>query len=378
MDNRMFKSEDWTKWITALVGVSTALFTVITFAYKELIVPNAEPINISIDIKVEPQDSITPSARDANNSMTKNGEFTPVIFSAKATNASNKTIALQSPFWVVFGIHRPQGSKASPYTSNVFIAPRETIKHFNSYLGNPLISDIPRLEVPQGSYQPKGSKQPSDSPLNLVSGETQRQTNQELIDNFPRKLVAVGELFTPREIKSKETIGVQRTIFVDKEDKYDFLEARVYIPTLAKSPNRQPNRIKFYSFASASSEGPDFQMYTLINSWCLEPMWNQLNGKRDMIDVLMLFEPIIFHESRSSTISAKAQQQSQAKADAKSNNGSLRSTSFCRLDPRLELPSLFLESNLSPDQEIQANTQIFTSTYEVLLEPTKPASSEPQ
>jgi hypothetical protein len=334
MDFRNFKSEDWTKWITAFVGVTTALVAVTNFAYKELIAPSAVPINISLDLQVEPREIVrVPPNTTTEAPNGRDGEFIPVVLTVKATNDSNKTLAMAKPFWIIYGIHKKQAS----FTSNSFLAPKEFITEtFNKFLGNPLQSDIPRMEVPQDSYR-------------------NNKDNETLLNENPRKLIAAGELFAQREIRSREAIQVQRTVFVDKWDNYTYLEARVYIPTLAKrAPGQQPNRILFYSFANPLGYSLDKELNTffLINAWCVEPMRMQLRESMDRYGMLTLLKPSVFLESRR------------------------RNTAFCRIDPKFQSSPMSLGSLLDPDQEAQAGAQFFTTSYEVLLRPKTPPSPE--
>ena len=333
MDFRNFKSEDWTKWITAFVGVTTALVAVTNFAYKELIAPSAVPINISLDLQVEPREIVRVPASTTEATNERDGEFIPVILSVKATNGSNKTLALAKPFWIIYGMNKKQAS----LTSNSFLAPKQFItKTYNRFLGDPLQSDIPRMEVPQGSYR-------------------SNRNNEAILNENPRKLIAAGELFPQRAIRSREAIQVQRTVFVDKADNFTYLEARVYIPTLAqRAPGQQPNRLLFYSFASPLGNYSDKELSTffLSNAWCIEPMRKQLGESIDRYGMLTLLKPSVFLESR-------------------------RKTAFCRIDPKSRSSPMSLGSSpLDPDQEVQAGAQFFTTSYEVLLRPMTSPSPE--
>jgi len=352
------KNKDWTKWITALVGVSTALFSVTSFAYKEMITPNAVPINISLDLKVEQRAgkpipiSHLPGAGGRND---KKGSFIPILFTVKAINDSNKTLELQKPFWIVYGIHKT----TEPYTSNMFLAPRKFVESFNKSIGNPLQSDITRIEVPPHSYFYEPQKAGFYTLPKNQAEDKLKDDDQRLITGTPRKLISVGEVFSQRELRSKEQIQAQRTIFIDTSDNYDFLEARVYIPTLAKGNSSQQGKTLFYSFISDQTNNPKtlLQRSYLQNSWCEKPMKSQLVESKDLLGLLTLLEPRIFHEIR------------QVGKSSSEPNAALRQTSFCRSDPKIQRSPLLLNSNLSQKMEKELGAQIFITSYEVLLDP---------
>jgi hypothetical protein len=351
---RDFGSDEWTQWITTWVAVATALFTVISFAYKELIAPNSAPVNIALDMSIDPKaEKPLKVSQKGLDRQPKSGQFAAVYIRVKANNASSKTLQLTKPYWLVFGRHKPPQTVGE--TSNSFVAPLKLIQQFNKSFGDPFVSDIPRLEVEKNTYD------------DLVgpSGKGISTNDRNLLKDQTRELIAAGELVAQREMKPGETFETQRVVFVDNESGYDFLETRVYIPSrIDKSSNRSRDFL-FYAFLQRMGSAKPWDWRTLKNSpsprddalaivwlvnfWCERPISERLRNSSSfrLLEFIDLFQLNALHRP---------------KLDGK-NSSSL----FCPSTSDDTRSPLQAEAMLSPIVMREAGVQYFTATSEVLL-----------
>jgi hypothetical protein len=346
MGIRDIESEQWTKWITTLVAVATALFTIASFAYKELIAPNTAPVNIALGMSIDPkvERGLQVSQKDLDLAK-KAGKYSALYVKVNATNASNKTLILTKPYWLVFGRHKPP--ETSGETNNTFVAPLKLIRAFNKSYGNPFDLQIPRLEVERNAY----------NDVHGPSVKNVTKEDQELLKNQTRELIAAGELVAQREMKPGEKLETQRVIFVNNESGYDFLETRVYIPSLIiKGANRSLDHL-FYAFLQRPDVKPweekDFQgkpsakvnalaLVSLINSWCERPLAQTLKSSTRMNGVDFV-----------NMLQLKRLQKNESV--------------FCPAESSSLISPYLANRYLSSDQMSEAGAQFFTATSEVLL-----------
>lgn len=345
-------SEDWSRLITTCVAVSTALFTIASFGYTELIAPNTAPVNIALDMSIDPKArdpvKVSPIGLDPKN---RSGRFAAVYIRIKAVNASNKTIRLINPYWLVFGRHKPPQTTAE--VSNKFLVPKKLVLEFNKSLGDPYKDGVPRLEIEKDTYdiQPTNGKQIS-------------KNDEKLLKKTTRELIAVGELDSKRTLKPRETLDTQRVIFVNADSGYDFLETRVYIPSSISEVSTQFRKILFYASINesqldndhyeaknnlkiqASSTNDRLLIGSLENQWCEQSVSDKLRYSMNPGQMADLLDLSLF------------QQQTQ---------GNQSKQTFCITHSDNKKGSFTASGLLTPSQRRDAGVQLFTATSEVLL-----------
>jgi hypothetical protein len=358
-ENHDDESEKWTKWIGSCVAVATVLVAIVSFSYKELIAPNTAPVNIELNMSVNPKATAPLHVSQIGLDPQKRaGRFAAVYLHLKATNASNKHLKLVKPFWVVFGRHK--APTTATVTSNTFVAPLKLIREFNQSLGNPFLSDVVRVEIEANAYNihPQGSNKVSISDRKLVEEQT-------------RELIAAGELVSRREIKPREKLETQRVVFVNLESGYDFIETRIFLPTLIEKEDEiRPREYLFSSFldrqrdgafeswdwqdssktgivASKTDPGDKLALVYFSNNWCERPISEQLKSyTRNLATLINLFEMDVFHERK---------------------KGRFLEGHYCpsKFDERMSIQKKGVY--LSSSQMREAGVQFFTATSEVLL-----------
>ena len=351
---RDFGSDDWNRWITACVAVATALFTVVSFSYKELIAPNTAPVNIALAMSIDPKaEKPLQVSQMGLDSTKRSGNYAAMYIRIKAVNASNKTLKILKPFWLVFGRHKPPQTAGE--TTNSFLASLKIIREFDRLLGDPFLSDVPRLEVERHSYD--------------ISGPFRKKTSkgdEALLRGQTRELIAVGELFAQREMRPGETFDSQRVVFVDQDSGYDFLETRVYIPSMIQRNASHTREIQFYAFLERldpQRPGPwdwkdskdqmsprvdRISRVMLINQWCEQPIPERLRTPFRLQDFLNLLQLRIFQQTRN-------------------KKGMFLSANFCPSPSSITMSPQRAGVSLTPDQMREAGVQVFTATSEVLL-----------
>ena len=117
------------------------------------------------------------------------------------------------------------------------------------------------------------------------SGEGVPNADKALLRDGTRELVAAGELVAQRQMKPGEKLETQRVVFVNSESGYDFLETRVYFPSLIVTSSKPSEDHLFYAFldrlderlkpwdkkaleSQPSKKVNALALVSLTNAWC--------------------------------------------------------------------------------------------------------------
>jgi hypothetical protein len=234
------KQRDWNKWLTASVGIATAIAGVIQFYYKEIFAPAKVPVNIALDLEIKPLDADPLLEKD----------IITALMHIRISNKGTKSVYLKSPTWTAFGMHRTwttrdAGSFSIPNIPDALDAwcPKKT--------GQKSLSEADFVTCLNRSLAPLdqgGNSQEFTDRIELPLSTTQTAN--------PREVIASGPVGKDRELKPGQEILSQVLIPVSKQPKYDYLEALISVPTVSGVSSDEADKIASAVFINLQPEEP--------------------------------------------------------------------------------------------------------------------------
>jgi hypothetical protein len=234
------KQRDWNKWLTASVGIATAIAGVIQFYYKEIFAPAKVPVNISLDLEIKPLDADPLLEKD----------IITALMHIKISNKGAKSVYLKSPTWTAFGMRRTwttrdAGSFSIPSIPDSLDAwcPKKTGQ--KSLSEDDFVTCLNRSLAPldQG-----GNSQEFTDRIELPLSTTQTAN--------PRELIASGPVGKDRELKPGQENLSQVLIPVSKKPQYAYLEALISVPTVSGVSSDEADKIAAAVFINLQPEEP--------------------------------------------------------------------------------------------------------------------------
>ena len=204
-----FDSTTLLKGLGIAGGAIASTWTIWSFFLKEIVLPSLTPSNINIEAQFKRLKPI----QDAEN--TKNGptqvnqlyssRSIPIQLKLKVTNLGIHSLRLENPIWMAYGV-----TLDKPITDPKAI--QEAVgTQIDNYLG----------------YD---KESPS---LFRYSSYTEL-----------KKLMGIGTLLIGGDIKPGEVIESQRIILSPKDANYDYLQVKLWVPTLKSRSNDQEDNKK--------------------------------------------------------------------------------------------------------------------------------------
>jgi hypothetical protein len=253
---------DWTKWLTASVGVATAITGVIQFYYKEIFAPAKVPVNIALELEIKP---LTAKPSEQKDIIT-------ALMQIKISNTGNKSVYLKSPSWMAFGMHRtgqprPAGSFSIP-------AAPVSLEAWCPEMGPPdgdvgeeaFVTCLNRRLAPLDS---RGNSQDFTDRLELPPPPTRSH------QHHVRELIASGPVGKDKELKPGQEIRSHILIPVSTKPRYDYIEAVISVPTVSGISPDVADKIASISFINvqdplAKSDPPaQSRVYQKLRGFCL-------------------------------------------------------------------------------------------------------------
>jgi hypothetical protein len=182
-------------WITTIGIIVAAIWAAYTFVYKEIVVPQSAPINVSVNLSIQ----------EAGGGNFQNAQqFSAVLVEISATNPSSRTIYLLPSVWRVYGRKATIKNDRDTFTKSV---------------------------------------------TNAIQSEEENYT-EKYTTYSPSELIAAGRPFSDTGLRPSE--NVKRSFIIHfPQNTYDALEIIVDIPTVAEDKTAD---LKW----KLSSDGNDF------------------------------------------------------------------------------------------------------------------------
>lgn len=273
---------DLTKWLTASVGVATAITGIIQFYYKEIFAPAKVPVNIALDLEISPLKSDKNSPTD----------IIPAFMQIKISNTGNKSVYLKSPSWMAFGMHR----NGQPRTAGNFSIPTTPdakslavwcpgekpiagmgLEHAFVMCLNRKLAPLGELNEPQ-EFTDRIELPPSKPP-SVGGGDP----------HYVRELIATGPVGKDKELKPGQEIQSHILIPVSTKPEYDYLEAVISVPTVSGIPPDEADKIASVAFVNLQGGPPNApsapKVYQRLRSFCLTKA-----RRSSLVDVLNAFK----------------------------------------------------------------------------------------
>jgi hypothetical protein len=169
-------AELFNKWAQSIGIVVAAIWGAYTFIYKEIMLPQESPINISVNLQLKKAGTGKPKA-----------SLIPVEMRISATNPSSRTIYLLPGYWIAWGYQT----------------------------------------TPKDDNDPSAFYERMAEEMNAQNG----QYSERHSASSPRSIVAGGSLFSDDSLSPNETLT--RTImFYAPRDKYDSVLAQINMPSI--------------------------------------------------------------------------------------------------------------------------------------------------
>ncbi|MFN9623506.1 MAG: hypothetical protein ACK587_11870 [Cyanobacteriota bacterium] len=225
-ENPSSQRRDFTKWLTASVGVATGITGIFQVYYKEIFAPAKVPVNIALGLEISP---LTPNGNTAE-------KIIPALMQIKISNTGNKSVYLKNPIWMAYGIYRTW----EPRSAGAFTIPT-TPKRLEDWCDQAKEKSNSELEAAfvkcwNTSLAPKKNDnlEPFTDRIELPPKTMARDKR-----THSRELIATGPIGKENELKQGQVIQSHILIPVSTIPKYDYLEAIISVPTVSGvSPDR--------------------------------------------------------------------------------------------------------------------------------------------
>ena len=256
---------DWNKWVTASVGVGTAVAGIFQFYYLQIFAPTKVPVNIALSLEIN---LLKPDS--------SNGRDTILVFmQIKISNTGNKVVYLKSPSWMAFGMHR-NGQPRSAGTFTIPTSP-ESLEAW--------CSDVktPSQHVVKDVFVYCWNQKMAPLAIDSLTNEIRLQELTDRIElpipeengepNYARELIATGPLGKEKELKPGQVVQSHILIPVSTKPHYDYLEAVIAVPTVSGIPSEQADKIASVAFINLQDQlptsPPTLKVYQRLRSFCL-------------------------------------------------------------------------------------------------------------
>jgi hypothetical protein len=249
---------DWTKWLTASVGVATAITGIIQFYYKEIFAPAKVPVNIALGLEISP---LKPD-------KTNEGDVIPAFMQIKISNTGNKSVYLKGPIWTAFGMYR----NSQPRSPGAFSIPTSLPKSLQAW--------CPEVKNHSGGAAEDAFVQCWNQKMAPLNADNYLQVFADRIEfyppkttsrhNFFRELIATGPVGKDSELKPGQEVESHILIPVSTKPQYDYLEAVIAVPTVSGIPSEQADSIASVAFINLQKPSPGTpKIYHRLTSFCL-------------------------------------------------------------------------------------------------------------
>lgn len=178
-------AQELNTWIQTIGIVIAALWGGYTFIYKEILLPKAAPVNVTVDLQLK---KIGPPRSQLERG--ENRALIPVEMTVSAMNPSSRTIYLFPSMWIAYGV------KVKPLPEN-----QEFAKQVTPCVNMPSLCQI--------------------------------EKHAWIYSTFPAP-VAVGRLLSDTFLKPNEK-ATRKIVFHVPPGQYDLIDVTANLPSVAKS-----------------------------------------------------------------------------------------------------------------------------------------------
>jgi hypothetical protein len=353
------QQRDWNKWLTASVGVATAIAGLFQFYYKEIFAPAKVPVNIALDLKIKPLKADPKNETDVIMAM----------MHIKVSNKGVKSVYLKSPTWTAFGMYRT----GNPRDAGSFSIPTTPLS---------LAAWCPKMNSPKGGVSEDAFVSCLNqqlAPLNPTGDIQEFMDRIELLPDSPqphqnhaRDLIASGPVGKDRELKPGQEILSQVLIPVSKKSQYHYLEALISVPTVSGVSSDEAEKIASAVFLNLQ-ESEVAATKTRLQDESLPKLYQKLRGfclakakPASLVDRLKAFR-LPRRDDGDMRISLD-----EGIAGVCYNTETVPTGNFS------ERSRQFVRHVLKTDESNRFGAQFYDSTFEVPLQPLEEAASSQQ
>ena len=264
---------DWTKWLTASVGVATAITGIFQFYYKEIFAPAKVPVNIALGLEISP----------LKLDRAIGGDIIPALMQIKISNTGNKSVYLKSPSWMAFGMHR-NGQPRSAGTFTIPTSP-ESLEAWCPEAKSPSVAGLEGAFVQ--CWNQKLAPLTKRNALQVFTDRIELPPPKLKSKRYhARELIATGPIGKGEELKPGQEIQSHILISVSTVPQYDYLEAVISVPTVSGIRPDQADKVASVVFINLQDTLPTTpKVYQQLRSFCLTKA-----RKSSLVDVLNAFK----------------------------------------------------------------------------------------
>jgi hypothetical protein len=199
-----FDSATLLKWLGVAGTAIASTWTIWSFFLKEMVLPSLTPSNINIEAQFKRLRPVQAATNTIDGPAKANNLYSskaiPIQLKLRVTNLGVHSLKLENPIWMAYGV-----TLDKPITD-----PKTIQEAVGSQIANNLGYD---------------KESPS---LFRYSSYTEL-----------RKLMGIGTLLIGGDIKPGEVIESQRIILSPKDANYDYLQVKLWVPTLKSRSKEQ-------------------------------------------------------------------------------------------------------------------------------------------
>jgi hypothetical protein len=177
-------AQELNTWVQIVGIVIAALWAAYTFIYKEIMLPKAAPVNVTVDLQLKKLERPNPQQQQGENK-----ELIAIEMAVSATNPSSREVYLFPSIWIAYG------NKVKALRENPKFA-----EQVNSTLASPGVSQI------------------------------EKHATTYTISPDP---IAIGRLVPDTVLKPNER-AARRIVFHVPPGQYDLVEVLAVVPTMEK------------------------------------------------------------------------------------------------------------------------------------------------
>jgi hypothetical protein len=190
------------KWLSGIIGVSTAVLGSFTVFYDKVVLPNTAPISITLDLDIK---SISMDMDDTQANQEIKGignghKGQSIVLRASAKNNGPRRLTLLKPHWVMYGINGALNDEAR----DKLVLPQNLAVKINKGFEYD-VDRVNRVQVVDGPNQ---------------SG---------------KRLIALGQLFNDLSILPQQVVTSERVVVIPIDKAIQFLEVAVNIPSIPEA-----------------------------------------------------------------------------------------------------------------------------------------------
>ena len=188
------------KWLSGIIGISTAVLGSFTVFYDKVILPNTAPISITLDLDIKTISTDDNQAKQVKIGKSDGRMAQLIVLKASAKNNGPRRLTLLKPHWIIYGINGALQGEAQ----DKLMLPQNLAAKINKGFEYDVVK-VGRVQDVDNSYQ---------------SG---------------KRLIALGQLFTDISILPQQVVTSERVVLILVDKANQFLEVAVNIPSVPEA-----------------------------------------------------------------------------------------------------------------------------------------------